>query len=238
MSHNYSLESVNETVSLGKSGITLNGSNLTNLRVTKSDGSLATVQGADGQSASDFITKGQFDLVSGVEQGVLVIDYSTKPTVEGFSGGQTKYFDLTSGTAFLKNKVSYSPASSNSYDSVDDRTYIVDTTNGLLLPNPVNKQPHVWSFIFNYSQKGGLNDEDIGVVIDLVEYNGTSEVDVISIEQACTAGNRSGTISTSFRSSATSDTIGAGKGWKLRITSKEGDGNFKWELSQIRRDSL
>lgn len=238
MSYNYSLEGVNEVVSLGKSGIVLNGNNLTNLRVTNSSGSLVTVQGADGQSASDFITKGQFELSSGAEQGVLVIDYSTKPTLEGFSGGETKYFDLTSGVASLKDKVSYSPASSNSYDSVDDRTYVMDTTNGLLLPNPVSKQMHVWSFVFNYSQKGGINDEDIGVVVDLVEYNGTSEVDVTSIEQSCTAGNRTGTISVSFRASASTDTIGSGKGWKLRITSKEGDGNFKWELSQIRRESL
>lgn len=239
MANNYSLEGVNEVLSLGKKGVVLNGGNLTSLRVTNNDGVLATVQGADAQSASDFLTKGQFDLASSVEKGTIVIDYSTKPIVQGFTSGQTKYFDLTTGSAMVKSKVLSVPPSTTSYDGSDARTYVVDTTNGLLIPNPVDKQIHVWTVLLDYANKGGsINDEDIGVVLELVEYNGSTEVDVIPIEQMCANGNRSGSFSASFRTNSSVDTIGVGKGWKLRITSKEADSNFNFSISQIRRETF
>lgn len=118
-------------------------------------------------------------------------------------------------------------------------TYIIDVTNGLLIPNNQDKQHHTFVFELFYDRKGGsINDEDISTVFSLVEYNGASEVESQHFEQMCGYGNsRSGNITITFNVISSSDTLGSGKGWRFKMMSKEGDGNFRFRLDRITRIS-
>ncbi len=238
MALGYTQNGVDEIIQLGKNGIKIDGSSKTKVIIKDSSGSLVPMQGGDAQISSDFVTKGQMDAATGNERGSIVIEYSSgnEPVVTGFTQNQIKEFDLTSGSASVVSKYHQVPPSTQTFNGSDDRTYIIDTSNGLLLPNNVDKQSHVFSIRLYYDQKGGFNDEDIGVVFHLVEFDGTNEQDTIYKEQGCMAGNsRTGFIDVDFNCVASVDTRGTGKGWRLKIMSKEGDSNFRFKIKRIAR---
>ncbi len=238
MAKQYALDGVNETIELGKDGHKIDGSNGF-IEVTDNGGARINLRAAAGVNSHDLVTKQQLDQATGVDAGHIVLEYSaSQPTVEGFTANQTKEFDLTGGTAAALSKYLKVPSSTDSYDEVDDKTYIIDVTNGLLIPNNQDKQHHTWVMELYYDQKGGFNDEDIATVFSLVEYNGASEVEVQHFEQMCGNGNnRTGNITITFNVISSSDTRGSGKGWRFKVMSKEGDGNFRFRLDRVTRIS-
>lgn len=238
MAKQYALDGVNEVLELGKDGHKIDGSNGF-IELTDNAGTRINVRAAAGVNSHDLVTKQQLDQATGIDSGHIVLEYSANhPTVDGFTANETKEFDLTGGTATAVAKYLKVPSSTDSYDEVDDKTYIIDVTNGLLIPNNQDKQHHTWVFELFYDRKGGtINDEDISVVFKLVEYNGT-EVDEMWIEQMCGFGNgREGYINVTFNVISSSDTRGTGKGWRFKVMSKEADGNFRFRLDKITRIS-
>jgi hypothetical protein len=233
MAKQFGLDGVGDHVEFGKDG---NKLDMTNGHGTLTDhnGNLIELRGKDATHANSFTTKGQLDAATGSDSGTVWIEYTTEPTVSNFSANTPKLFDLTTGAADLKTDYSTIP-SNTTWDGSDARTYIIDTTNGLITPNALDKQPHVISVEIAYQDVGSGTNTGVQLHLSLIEYNGSSEH--LEIKKQFRKSNNdsgSGTLTVDFHTNATGQVNGSGKGWRLYVTSNEADSNASVKLKSIR----
>lgn len=231
---NYFLSAVAKLIELGKNGHKIDGSNAGYVAINDKNGDLIEVRGKDATHSTGLVTKQQLESATGSDSGVIWIEYTTEPELEGFGTRETKEFDLTSGTASLLSDYSTIPTNT-SWDGSDARTYIIDTTNGLITPNNVNKQNVAITVEIAYAQKGGVSNTDMGGVLYLIEYNGSEHKEISQIFVMPDVDNRVGTLTHTFLTNVTNTVNGSGKGWKLKIRSNESDGNLNFKLKSIRQ---
>lgn len=231
---NFSLQGIGNKPELGKDGHIIDGSNINHIEFTDKNGDLIEVRAKDATSASGLVTKAQLVAATGSDAGTAWIEYSVEPELVGFTQRQTKEFNLNTGAADLLTDYSTIP-SNMSWNGSDARTYIVDTTNSLITPNALNGQPHHITVEIAYSQKGGVSNTDMGGVLYLVEFDGSSEHRVHErIFMMPDVDNRVGVLTETFLTNVTNKVNGAGKGWRLKIRSNESDGNLTFKLKGIR----
>ena len=152
MAKQFALDGVGDHVEFGKDGNKLDMTN-GHGSITDKDGNLIELRGKAGTHANSFTTKSQLDAATGSDAGTVWIEYSTEPTISNFSANTPKLVTLTGGVADLKTDYSTIP-SNTTWNGSDARTYIIDTTNGLITPNALDKQPHVISIEFEYVDWG------------------------------------------------------------------------------------
>ncbi len=233
MGKQFGLDGVGDHVEFGKDGNKLDMSN-GHGSITDKDGNLIELRGKAATHANSFTTKSQLDAATGSDSGTVWIEYTTEPSISNFSANTPKLVTLTGGAADLKTDYSTIP-SNTTWDGSDARTYIIDTTNGLITPNALDKQPHVISIEFEYVDWGSGTNSGVGGYMSLVEYNGFSEHLEIN-KQWRKANNDSGTgiYTLDFHTNVTSQVNGSGKGWRLYVTSLESDSNATIKIKSIR----
>ncbi len=233
MAKQFALDGIGDHVEFGKDGNQLDMSN-GHGSITDSAGNLIELRGKAATHSSSFATKGQLDAATGSDSGTVWIEYTTEPTVSNFSANTPKLFDLTTGAADLKTDYSTIP-SNTSWDGSDARTYIIDTTNGLITPNALNKQPHVISVEIAYQDVGSGTNTGVQLHLSLIEYNGSSEH--LEIKKQFRKSNNDsgdGTLTVDFHTNVTNAVNGSGKGWRLYVTSNEADSNASVKLKSLR----
>lgn len=233
MTKNFTLEGVADSVEFGKDGNQLDASN-SHVEFKNNGGTKIEVRGADATHSTSFVTKSQLDNATSGDAGTVWIEYSTLPSISNFTANTAKEIDLTTGTASLLSDYSTIPQNT-SWNGSDARTYIIDTTNGLLTPNNVDKQAHVFSIEFEYTDWGSGTNTGVGGYMSLIEYDGTTEQREIR-KQFRKANNDSGNgvVTLDFMTNVTSNVNGSGKGWRLKVTSLESDSNATIEIKSIR----
>lgn len=198
------------------------------------NGDPVEVRGLAGSHANALATKGQLDAATGSDSGTVWLEFTTEPTVSNFSANTPKLFDLTTGAADLKADYSTIP-SNTTWDGSDARTYIIDTTNGLITPNALNKQSHVISVEIAYQDVGSGTNTGVQLHLSLIEYNGSSEH--LEIKKQFRKSNNdsgAGTLTVDFHTNVTNAVNGSGKGWRLYVTSNEADSNASVKLKSLR----
>ncbi|MCP4991356.1 MAG: hypothetical protein GY928_36475 [Colwellia sp.] len=233
MAKQFALDGIGDHVEFGKDGNRLDMTN-GHGAITDNAGNPIELRGKDATHSNSFVTKGQLDTATGSDSGTVWIEYTTEPTVSNFSANTPKLFDLTTGAADLKADYSTIP-SNTSWDGSDARTYIIDTTNGLITPNALNKQPHVISVEIAYQDVGSGTNTGVQLHLSLIEYNGSSEH--LEIKKQFRKSNNDsgdGTLTVDFHTNVTNSVNGSGKGWRLYVTSNEGDSNASVKLKSIR----
>lgn len=207
-------------------------------QVKDNAGNLIGLSVAGGTHANSVVTYSQLATATGVDKGTVWLDYSTEPEASNFAANSAKLIDLTAGVAALDSSRSAVPASTT-WDNSDERTYAVDIVNGLITPNPVDKQAHVISVELEYGDWGSGTNTGVGGYLSLVEYDGTAEQLEIR-KQFRKANNDSGTgvVTLDFHTNCSTHVNGAGKGWRLYVTSLEGDSNAKARIKSLRVQSL
>lgn len=233
MSKNFTLEGVAELVEFGKDGNKLDMSN-SHAEVQDKNGSLIETRGAPATHANSFVTKQQLDSATGNDGGTVWLEYSTKPTISNFNANTAKEIDLTTGSGNLKTAYSTIP-SNTTWNSVDERSYIIDLTNGLITPNNVDKQSHTISIEFEYENWGSGTNTGVGAYMSLIEYDGSSEqLEIRKQFRKANNDNGDGVITLDFHTNVTSNVNGSGKGWRIKVTSLESDSNATIKLKSIR----
>ena len=232
MSKQFGLDGIGDHVEFGKDGNKLDMTN-GHGSITDQVGDLIELRGRDATHASSFATKGQLDAATGSDAGTVWIEYTTEPTISNFTANTAKEIDLTTGAADLKTDYSTIP-SNTSWNGSDARTYIIDITNGLITPNAVDKQPHVISVEFEYSDWGSGTNTGVGAVFSLVEHDGTDKLEIRKQWRKANNDSGSGTFTLDFHTNVTNHVNGSGKGWKLKVTSLENDSNATIKLKSIR----
>ncbi len=234
MAKQFNLQGVGDKPEFGKDGHVLDMTNAYG-QFEDNAGNRIEVRGAPATNANSFVTKSQLDSATGSDGGTVWIEYTTEPTLSNFSANTTYEFDLTGGAADLKTDYSTIP-SGTGWDGSDARTYIIDTTNGLITPNNVNKQPVTISVEISYADMGSGSNLSVQMYLSLIEYNGSSEHLVISKQfRKSNNDSGSGTITIDFHTNVTSLVNGSGKGWRLYFKSNEADSNGSVKIKSIRQ---
>ncbi len=232
---NYFLTAIASLFELGKNGHKIDGSNLGYVGITDKNGDPIEVRGKDASHANGLVTKQQLESATGSDVGTVWIEYSTEPTVSNFSSGTPKLFDLTTGVATLLTDYSTIP-NNTSWDGSDERTYIIDITNGLITPNNLNKQSTTLSIEIAYDNMGSNTNLALAMRFTLVEYNGSNEHREISSQfHKSNNDSGSGVLTINFNTNVTSQVNGSGKGWRLYVTSLENDSNGSVKIKSIRQ---
>lgn len=233
MAKQFALDGVGDHVEFGKDGNKLDMTN-GHGSITDNDGNLIELRGKAGTHANSFTTKSQLDAATGSDAGTVWIEYTTEPTISNFSANTPKLVNLTGGVADLKTDYSTIP-SNTTWNGSDARTYIIDTTNGLITPNALDKQPHVISIEFEYVDWGSGTNTGVGGSMSLVEYNGSSEhLEIRKQWRKANNDSGTGTYTLDFHTNVTNQVNGSGKGWRLYVTSLENDSNAKINIKSIR----
>ncbi|AUS02107.1 hypothetical protein NVP2095A_26 [Vibrio phage 2.095.A._10N.286.46.E10] len=233
MAKQFNQSGVSDKLEFGKDGNELDMSNGHASFVDK-DGNAIEVRGKDATNAASFATKGQLDAATGSDTGTVWIEYTTEPSLTNFSDNTAKLFDLTTGAADLKADHSTIP-SNTSWNGSDARTYIIDTTNGLITPNALDKQSHTISVEFEYDNWGSSTNTGVSGYMSLIEYNGSSEhLEIRKFIKKSNNDNQTGTFTVDFHTNVTNQVNGSGKGWRLYVTSNEADSNATFKLKTIR----
>lgn len=229
----FRLDGVDEKVEFGKDGNVLDMSNGF-ASIESSVGGPIEMRGANATHSSAFVTKSQLDTATGNDSGTVWIEYTTKPTISNFSANTPKVVDLTQGAADLKTDYSTIP-SNITWDGSDARTYIIDTTNGLITPNSVSKQPHTISVEFEYSDWGSGTNTGVGAEFSLTEHkNGTDHYSIVKQWRKANNDSGTGVVTLDFHTNVTNHVDGSGRGWRLYVTSFEGDSNATIKIKSIR----
>ena len=234
MTKQFALDGLSDKVEFGKDGNVLDMSNA-HAVLENQAGNLIEVRGANATHSNSFVTKSQLDAATGTDGGTIWIEYTTEPTQTNFSANTDYEFDLTTGAADLKDDYSTIP-SGTSWNGSDARTYIIDTTNGLITPNNSDKQPVLIGVEIEYADMGSGTNTGVQMYLKLVEYNGSSEHLVIS-KQFRKSNNDSGggTLTIDFHTNVTNQVNGSGKGWRLYFSSNESDSNGSIKIKSIRQ---
>ena len=234
MAKQFGLDGIGDKVEFGKDGHYLDMSN-GHAEFDDHSGNPIEVRGAQATHSSAFVTKGQLDSATGSDAGTVWIEYGTEPSLTNFSANTRKEFDLTGGTATLLSDYSVIPAGT-SWNGSDARTYIIDVTNGLITPNNVDKQSVIISVELDYVDLGSGTNTDVGLLLDLVEFNSSTEQLTIR-KQFKKSNNDSGdgNVTVDFMTNVTSHVNGSGKGWRLYVTSLEADSNAVIKIKRIRQ---
>ncbi len=233
MQKNFKLGGVDSSVEFGKDGNQLDMSNGYG-EFKDSAGSKIEVRAKDATHSSSLVTKSQLDSATGSDSGTVWLEYSTEPTMSNFSANTAKEIDLTAGTGSLKTAYSTIPQNT-SWDSVDERSYIIDLTNGLITPNSVDKQSHTISIEFEYSDWGSGTNTGVGGYMSLIEYDGSNEqLEIIKQFRKANNDSGAGVVTLDFHTNVTSNVNGSGKGWRVKITSLEADSNATINIKSIR----
>lgn len=228
------LVGVANKLQLGEDGAFLDGSTSGYLEITDKDGNLLPVRAAAATNTNGLVTKSQLDAATGSDSGTVWIEYTTEPEVSNFSANTPKLFDLTTGAADLKTDYSTIP-SNTTWNGSDARTYIIDTTNGLITPNALDKQSHTISVEFEYADWGSGTNTGVSGYLSLIEYNGSSEhLEIRKFVKKSNNDNQTGIFTVDFHTNATNQVSGSGKGWRLYATSNEADSNASFKLKSIR----
>lgn len=236
MSKQFSLNGIGDNVEFGKDGNKLDMSN-GHGSITDNQGNFIELRGKNATHANAFATKGQLDAATGSDAGTVWIEYTTEPSVTDLSANTAKLFDLTAGAADLKTNHSSIP-SNTTWDGSDARTYIIDTTNGLIIPNDVDKQPQVISVEFEYANWGSGTNTGVSGYLSLIEYNGSSEhMEIRKFIKKSNNDSQSGIFTVDFHTNVTNLVNGSGKGWRLYVTSNEADSNVTFKIKSIRLKS-
>lgn len=236
MSKQFSLDGIGDHVEFGKDGNRLDMSS-GHGSITDNQGSLIELRGKNATHANAFATKGQLDAATGSDAGTVWIEYTIEPSVTDLLANTAKLFDLTTGSAGLKTDHSSIPPNTN-WDGSDARTYIIDTTNGLIIPNDVDKQSQVISIEFEYVNWGSSTNANVSGYLSLIEYNGSSEyMEIRKFIRKSNNDSQSGTYTVDFHTNVTNLVNGSGKGWRLYVASNEDDSNVKFKLKSIRLKS-
>lgn len=239
MSKNFTLDAVGDNVEFGKDGNRIDMTNA-HAEIQNQNGDLIEVRGANATHSSSLVTKSQLDAATGTDSGTVWIEYTTEPEITSLSANTYVEFDLTTGAADLMSDHSTIP-SNTSWNGSDARTYIIDTTNGLLTPNQLTKQAHMICLEIDYANVGGGTDNDAEMKVKLVEYDGTSEkTNPVIIKSFRKAFNDSGagTLTVDFCTNSSSHTVGSGKGWRIYFASNESDGTVNIKLKSIRMQCM
>jgi hypothetical protein len=233
MAKQFNQNGVSDKLEFGKDGNVLDMSN-GHGRLEDSAGNLIELRAKAATHSDALVNKGQLDAATGSDSGTAWIEYTTEPEFTNFSANTPKLLSLTGGAADLKADHSTIP-SNTSWNGSDARTYIVDTTNGLITPNNVDKQSHTISVEFEFSDWGSGANTGVGGYMSLIEYNGSSEHLEIS-KQFRKANNDSGAgiVTLDFHTNVTNQVNGSGKGWRLYATSLETDTNATIKIKSIR----
>lgn len=236
MSKQFGLDGIGDHVEFGKDGNKLDMTNGHAL-ITDHAGDAIEVRGKDATHSSAFVTKSQLDSATGTDSGTVWIEFTTEPEVTSLTANTWHQFDLSTGTvASLMADHSTIP-SGITWDGSDARTYIIDTTNDLLTPNDLNKQPHTISVELSYSGVGGSTDNDAEMKLKLVEYDGSSEKtnpEIIKTFRKAYNDSGAGELTVDFNTNVSSHTNGSGKGWRIYVSSNEGDGSVSIKIKSIR----
>lgn len=233
MGKQFGLDGVDKVVEFGKDGNRLDMSN-GHGSVTNNNGELIELRGKASTHADAFATKSQLDAATGNDSGTVWIEYTDKPAISNFSANTPKLVNLTVGAADLKTDYSVIPSNID-WDLWDERSYIIDTVNGLITPNNVDKQTHTVSVEFEFTNWGGTTNSGVGAYLSLVEYNGSSErLEIRKQWRKANNDSGDGIITLDFHTNVTSFVNGSGKGWRLYVTSLESDSNAKIEIKSIR----
>ena len=233
MSKQFGLDGIGDHVEFGKDGNKLDMTNGHAL-VTDHDGDAIELRGKDATHSSAFVTKSQLDAATGIDSGTVWIEYTTEPTISNFSANTSKLVDLTAGAADLKADYSTIP-SNMSWNGSDARTYIIDTTAGVITPNSLNKQPHIISVEFEYIDWGSGTNTGVGAYMSLIEYNGSSEhLEIRKQWRKANNDSGTGTYTLDFHTNVTNQVNGSGKGWRLYVTSLESDSNATIKIKSLR----
>lgn len=226
-------DGVSSSVEFGKDGNVLDMSNAYG-EVRNNAGSKIELRGKSATHSDSFVVKSQLDAATGADKGTVWLDYTTEPEVSNFSANTRKLFDLTTGVASLMADYSSIPPSTT-WDGSDARTYIIDTTNGLITPNPVDKQSHVISVEIEYEDWGSGTNTGVGGYLSLVEYDGTSEqLEIRKQFRKANNDNGAGIVTLDFHTNVTGNVDGSGKGWRVYATSLENDSNAKVRIKSLR----
>lgn len=233
MAKQFSLDGIGDKPEFGKDGNVLDMSN-GYAQFEDTNGNRIEVRAANATHSNALVTKSQLDAATGSDAGTVWLDYTTEPTVSNFSANTAKEFDLTTGAADLKTDYSTIP-SNTTWNGSDARTYIIDTTNGLITPNDLNKQPHVISVEFSYTNWGSGTNTGVSGYMSLIEYDGSSEhLEIRKFIKKSNNDGQSGTFTVDFHTNVTGQVNGSGKGWKLKVTSNEADSNAEFKLKSLR----
>lgn len=234
MAKQFNQDGVSDKLEFGKDGHILDMSN-GHAGFFDNAGNPIEVRGAGATNAASFVTKSQMDAATGQDSGTIWIEYTTEPTISNFSANTPKLIDLTSGVAILKSDYSTIP-SNTSWDGSDARTYIIDTTNGLITPNALNKQSHIISVEFEFVDWGSGTNTGVGAYMSLIEYNGSSEhLEIRKPWRKANNDSGAGMLTLDFHTNVTNQVNGSGKGWRLYITSLESDSNASIKIKSIRQ---
>lgn len=204
------------------------------VELVSNGGDLVEVRGKAGTHANSLVNKSQLDAATGSDSGTVWIEYTIEPTVSNFSANTAKLFDLTTGAADLKTDYSTIP-SNTTWDGSDARTYIIDTTNGLITPNALDKQPHTISVEFEYTDWGSGTNTGVSGYLSLIEYNSSSEhLEIRKFVKKSNNDSQTGIFTVDFHTNVTNQVNGSGKGWRLYATSNEADSNASFKIKSIR----
>lgn len=233
MAKQFGLDGIGNHVEFGKDGNKLDMSN-GHGSITDQQGNLIELRGKDATHVNAFATKGQLDVATGSDSGTVWIEYTTEPSITNFSANTPLEFDLTNGAADLKADYSTIP-SNTTWNGSDARTYIIDTTNGLITPNAVDKQPHTISIEFEFTDWGSGTNTGVSGYFSLIEYNGSSEhLEIRKFIKKSNNDSGTGIFTVDFHTNVTNQVNGSGKGWRLYATSNESDSNATFKLKSIR----
>lgn len=234
MSKQFGLDGIGEKPEFGKDGNVLDMSN-GHAQFQDNAGNVIEVRGKDATNAASFVTKSQLDAATGSDAGTVWIEYTSEPTISNFSANTPKLVDLTAGAADLKTDYSTIP-SNTSWNGTDARTYIIDTTNGLITPNALDKQPHTISIEFEFVDWGSGTNTGVGAYMSLIEYNGSSEhLEIRKQWRKANNDSGAGVFTLDFHTNVTNQVNGSGKGWRLYVTSLENDTNASIKIKSIRQ---
>ncbi len=235
MAKQFSLDGIGDKPEFGKDGNVLDMSN-GHAQFEDTNGNRIEVRAANATHANSLVTKTQLDSATGTNAGTLWIEYTTEPELSNFSANTRKLFDLTTGAADYKTDYSTIPTGDSRYDSSDSRTYIVDTTNGLIKPNAVDKQSHTMSIEIQYADVGSGTNTGVQMRLILVEYNGSTEqLEIIKQFRKSNNDSGNGTLTADFHTNVTSHVNGSGKGWRLYAELNEADSNAAIKIKSIRQ---
>ena len=234
MAKQFNQDGVADKLEFGKDGHVLDMSNGYG-QIEDSAGSLIELRAKSATHSSALVTKSQLDAATGSDSGTIWIEYTTEPTISNFSANTPKLVDLTAGAADLKADYSTIP-SATSWDGSDARTYIIDTTSGLITPNNLNKQPHIISVEFEFADWGSGTNTGVGAYMSLIEYNGSSEhLEIRKQWRKANNDSGGGTFTLDYHTNVTNQVNGSGKGWRLYVTSLENDSNASIKIKSIRQ---
>lgn len=230
------VDGVGKDVEFGRNGLRVKADSGI-FELVNAVGDLAEVRGKAGSHANSLVTKDQLEAATGQDMGTVWLEFTTEPEITSLTANTWHQFDLATGTAADLMADHSTIPSNTSWNGSDARTYIIDTTNNLITPNQVSKQPHVISVHLSYSGVGGSTDNDAEMKVKLVEYDGSSEkANPANIKTFRKAYNDSGAgeVTFDFSTVASSHTIGSGKGWRLYFMSNESDGTVSIKVKCLR----